>query len=122
MPEDWNVSSAFKSLVAVRMSFWGIFVLYLYFRKKYQFFLTFGLALFACTALIVTLPMVPYYATVLVMIGILILAIAVSFKEVNRLDKSGKKASDILSLDRIDATVFAVFFVVWLFTRQSVLP
>jgi len=122
MPEDWNVSSAFKSLVAVRMSFWGLFVLYLYLRKKHLFLLTFSLALFACTAVIITLPNVPYYATVLLMIALLILAIGVSFREINRLDKSGKKARDILSLDKIDGIVFLVFFVGWLFLRQSVLP
>lgn len=122
MPEDWNVSSAFKSLVALRMSFWSLFVLYLYLRKKHLFLLIFSLALFACTAVIITLPNVPYYATVLLMIGVLILAIGVSFREINQLDKSGKKAREILSLDKIDGVAFLVFFVGWLFLRKSVLP
>jgi hypothetical protein len=117
MYDKEGLNNAMNHVAEIRMLLFGLFFLYLYFRKKYKVFLSMTFAFFAFTLVSYLMPSVAVGMKILILIGFFILVLAFNFKELNALDKSGKTAYEMFKPDRIDWSVFFAFLIIWVLLK-----
>lgn len=111
MPSDWDVTAAFRLRTALGVISWGLFILYVSFRKKLRFllFLSIALLIDGITRYIFT--DVAFSSQAWISIGLLIAALILGWREFAALDQSGKTPRDVYKPDWIDLLVLISFLI-----------
>jgi len=97
----------------------SLFCFLQYIRRKKTTLLCFAIGSFIFTVLSITifLGQKGYNLISLVIIGII--CVALSYKELNQLDKEGKTIAHLFDFDKYDYLLAALLCVVWLFIKYT---
>lgn len=115
---DWaNVSNSFRTSRQIGELLFGFGFLYLFVKKKFTTFLFFAIALFSNSVLSYILTKEPWGVHVATLIGLLLIAFILSWKELVALDQTGKKAYEVFKWDNVDRLVLSLLFIAWIMIR-----
>lgn len=107
---DYNSIEVLKDL---KVLFFGIFFINLYFRKKIKAFLNIAIASFCYFATALTILNGHNSYKLILLAVVLAFAFFISLKELLSYHHKGLYARDIINADKIDLLVFILLIIVW---------